>query len=66
MPLISQIGRKHWRTRLLIVAIYAVLIVGAVGMLYPFLLMLAGATKSAVDMAQSSVLPAFLHDEEAL
>jgi len=48
------------------VAIYAVLIVGAVGMLYPFLLMLAGATKSAVDMAQSSVLPAFLHDEDAL
>ena len=66
MPIISQIGRKHWRVRLLLGAIYAVLITGAVSMVYPFLLMIAGSSKSAVDAAETRLVPRFLVDDEAL
>ncbi len=47
-------------------AIYLVLLVGAVSMVYPFLLMIAGSTKSAVDVAETRVVPRFLVDDEAL
>ena len=46
--------------------IYIVLLTGAVTMVYPFLLMLAGSTKSAVDTPQSRIIPLFLQDEVAL
>lgn len=66
MPIISRIGRKHWRTRLLIAAIYATLSVGAVSMVHPFLLMIAGSTKSAVDTSDTAIVPRFLVDDDAL
>lgn len=66
MPIISPIGRRHWRTRALIAAMYAALFTGAVTMIHPFLLMLAGSTKSAVDAPTHRVIPAFLHDRTAL
>ncbi len=50
MAIISTIGRRSTRVRALIIAIYAVLMVGAVTMIYPFLIMLAGSTKSGVDV----------------
>lgn len=45
---------------------YAVLIIGAVTMIYPFLLMLAGTTKSGVDTPEARIIPDFLVDSEAL
>lgn len=66
MPLISPIGRRHWKTRLLIGGMYLLLLAGAVTMVYPFLLMLSGSSKSSVDTGAHSVVPAFLHSEEAL
>jgi len=66
MPILSQIGRRHWKTRLLIGLIYTLLAAGAVTMVYPFLLMIAGSSKSAVDAADQQALPAFLVDERAL
>ena len=66
MAIISTIGRKHWKVRLLISAIFITLIVGAVTMVYPFLLMLAGSSKSGTDRAEWRVLPCFLTSEEAL
>jgi multiple sugar transport system permease protein len=45
---------------------YAVLIVGSVTMVYPFLLLVAGSTKSAVDTPDSYVVPPFLYDETQL
>lgn len=66
MPIISQIGRKSWKVRSLIWTIYAVLIVGAVTMVYPFMLMVAGSTKTGVDMADNVVMPDFLYDRAAL
>jgi len=66
MPIISLIGRRHWKTRLLVGLMYLLLLAGAVSMVYPFLLMLAGSSKSSVDAADQKVIPSFLHDERAL
>lgn len=66
MPILSTIGRRHWKTRLLIGIMYLLLVSGAVTMVYPFLLMMAGSTKSSVDAADQRVIPAFLADETAL
>lgn len=66
MPILSLIGRRHWKTRILIGLMYAALMAGAVTMIYPFLLMLAGSAKSAVDAADQRIVPAFLTDETAL
>lgn len=66
MPILSIIGRKHWKVRLLIGCIYAVLIAGALSMVYPFLLMIAGSSKSAVDVAENRLVPRFLVDDQAL
>ncbi|HMP90541.1 MAG TPA: ABC transporter permease subunit [Kiritimatiellia bacterium] len=66
MPIISRVGRKSPGTRMLIAGIYAVLILGGLTMVYPFLLLMAGSTKSGVDIKDVTWLPAFLIDEEAL
>jgi ABC-type glycerol-3-phosphate transport system permease component len=66
MPILSSIGRRHWKVRLLLSAIYLVLIAGALSMVYPFLLMMAGSSKSAVDVAENRLVPRFLVDDLAL
>jgi len=66
MPIISKTDRKSPRTRLLIRFIYLALGAGAITMLYPFGLMLAGSTKSAVDLPSNRVIPRFLVNEEGL
>lgn len=66
MPIISQIGRKSPRVRMLREGIFVVLLAGALTMVYPFLLMLAGSTKSTVDARENAVLPRFLVDDTIL
>ena len=66
MAIISQIGRRSPRVRLLIASIYVVLALGAATMIYPFLIMVSGSTKSAVDLKDADIVPAFLRDDEAL
>jgi len=66
MPILSRIGRKSPQTRLLIAAIYAALGLGALAMLYPLGLMIAGSTKSIADQRENTLLPRFLVSDEAL
>lgn len=66
MPLISSIGRRQAKVRVLIWGIYAALTLGALTMVYPFLLMVSGSTKTAVDTPDAQVIPAYLVDDEAL
>ena len=66
MAIISAIGRKSLKVRLLIWAIYAGLTAGAVTMLYPFALMIAGSTKSAVDTPDPHIVPPYLVNRQAL
>lgn len=66
MPILSAIGRKSPQSRLLIVAIYAALGLGALAMLYPLGLMIAGSTKSIADQRENVLIPRFLVSDEAL
>jgi len=66
MAIISEIGRKDTKTRMLIASIYAVLTLGSITMVYPFLLMISGSTKSGVDSNQSHIIPRYLISDEAL
>ena len=66
MPILSAIGRKSPKTRLLIAAIYAALLAGALAMVYPLGLMIAGSTKSIADQRETALVPRFLVSDEAL
>ena len=66
MPIISAIGARSLKVRLVYGTIYAVLIVGALSMVYPFMLMLAGSTKSEADIVQITPYPQFWFDDEIL
>ena len=63
MPIISNIGRKHWKVRVLFAGMYLFLVIGAASMVYPFMLMIAGSTKSAVDIKYFEAIPQFLYDD---
>ena len=66
MSIISQIGRRSPGVRLLIAGIYAVLLLGAVTMIYPFAIMVSGSMRSAVDLRETALVPGFLRSDEAL
>lgn len=66
MPILNRIQQRSFSGGLLLAAIYAILSIGAVTMLYPFLLMLSGSMKSELDMHELDVIPRFLYDEQAL
>jgi len=66
MPMISPVGRKAPKVRLLFAGLYLVLILGGLSMVYPFLLLIAGSTKSGVDIKDVTWIPAFLIDDTAL
>jgi ABC-type glycerol-3-phosphate transport system permease component len=66
MAILSSIGRKNPRVRALVAGIYVVLILGAVTMIYPFLIMLSGSTKSSVDLKNFDAIPRFLFDDVTL
>lgn len=66
MPILSRIERRGFKARALVAALYGLLIVGAVTMVYPFLLMISGSTMSDVDSTATRVIPAYLTDQRAL
>jgi len=66
MPIIGNVGRRSFGVRFLNVSIHAVLILGAVTMVYPFLIMLSGSVKSAVDSRRLSALPSYFYDSDML
>ncbi len=47
-------------------SIYAALILGAVTMIYPFMIMISGSTKSPVDVQEFKPFPSFILDETML
>jgi multiple sugar transport system permease protein len=66
VPIISTIGRKQLKTRALVWSIYMILGAGALTMVYPFMLMIAGSTKSAMDFSEFVPVPKYLIDEDKL
>jgi multiple sugar transport system permease protein len=66
VPIIARIGRKDPKVIALISALYIALIIGAVTMVYPFLLMIAGSTKSNLDEKEFTIRPGYMGDEQKL
>ena len=66
MPIIGSVGRRSFKVRLLNGTIHAVLILGGITMVYPFLVMLAGSVKSPVDRTTLEVIPSYLYDDDEL
>src|SRR2546430_12925256 len=62
MPIIPAVGRKALRIRLLIAAIYVILSLGAVAMVYPFLLMISTSITSSTDTNEFRVIPRYLYE----
>ncbi len=66
MPIISVIGRKEPKLRAVIIALYVILIAGAVTMVYPFWLMISMSFASYTDQNDLDFIPRYWHDEAAL
>ena len=66
MPLIPRVGRKSLRIRLLFLLMHTVLALGALTMLYPFLLMLGTSITSSTDTNEFRIIPRYLTEDNAL
>ena len=66
MPILTKVEAKGWRGRLFLTLVTLALVVGGMTMLYPFLIMLAGAMRSDMDAADMGMLPRYLHDDAEL
>lgn len=66
MPVISRLALRSTKGRLVVAAMYAVLLLGAATMVYPFLLMLSGSCKSVADASYQRPIPPFWLDDVAL
>ncbi len=66
MGIISEIGRKNIKVKLLIWSISLSLIIGAITMIYPFALMISGSSKSSVDVSENKLIPSFLTNDKIM
>src|SRR5438067_13526170 len=66
MPLISSIGRRSFKVRVIFAAMYVLLIVGSITMIYPLLLMLSGSTKSDTDFSRPTPIPEYFYSDRVL
>ena len=66
MPIISQIGSRSLKVRLVYGTMFLILIAGAVTMLYPLMLMLSGSVKSQADIMKITPWPRYWFDDLAL
>jgi multiple sugar transport system permease protein len=63
MPIISEIGKRSAKVRLLYASIYLFLSLGAITMIYPLMLMLSGSVKSEADSWSIKPYHEFWFDE---
>jgi len=66
MPVISRIGARSWKVRSVYGLIYALLLTGAVTMIYPLLLMLTGSVKSNADSESITPYPQYWFNDTTL
>ena len=66
MPILLRTERRHIWTRAIVIGMYTALVLGGLTMIYPFLLMVSGATKSNVDVHDLDLVPRYLHDDAML
>ena len=66
MPIIPTVGRRGWKLRLVLIALYGVVIGGAITVMYPFLLMISLGFTSAVDFDDMRMIPKYIEDDGEL
>ena len=66
MALIPAVGRKTPKMRLLVAGLYLVLSLGAVAMVYPFLVMLGASAESQYEKSSPEIVPRYLFSDTAL
>ena len=66
MTLIPTVGRNTWKMRVLLGGLYLALSLGAVTMVYPFLVMLGQSVTSQYEKADYAIIPRYLHSDTAL
>ena len=66
MPIIGKVGRKSLKLRSLNISIHLLLLIGALTMIYPFMVMVSSSFKSNVDAKKFSVVPQYFFDDEML
>lgn len=66
MPILPNIGRKSLRIKAIISCIYALLIIGSITMLYPFMIMISGSVKGRTDESSIDMVPQFLYSDKTL
>ncbi|MCW3062316.1 MAG: Maltose/maltodextrin transporter, permease protein MalG [Capsulimonas sp.] len=66
MALIPVVGRRSRKIKLLYAALYLVLSLGAVTMIYPLLVMLGASVTSQYDNQSYQIVPAYLSSDKAL
>ena len=66
MAIISKVEAKSLKGRLTHAAMFLVLTLGGLTMVYPFLVMVSGSLRSEMDETDLDVVPAFLVDDDTL
>src|SRR5207249_11074002 len=66
MPILTPVERKSPAVRALLAGVYFLLALGAVTMVYPFLVMVGSSMTSAVDLQQYRVVPRYFTDDVML
>ena len=66
MPIIGKVGRKSFKVRTLNSTIHVVLLIGAITMIYPFMMMVSASFKSDVDSKHFSLYPEYFTSSEML
>src|ERR1051326_4144082 len=63
MPIISTIGRKQPKMRVILGLIYGILTLGSVTMIYPFIVMISTSFTSPVDKDEFVPVPRYFYDD---
>lgn len=66
MPVLTKVEAKNAKGRLFHISVFAALIIGGSTMIYPFLLMFAGALRSPMDEYKMGIIPDFLTKDELI
>ena len=66
MPIIGNVGRRSFKVRALNFSIHFVLLLGAITMIYPFMIMISSSFNSNVDSTEFAAYPRFFFNQEAL
>ena len=66
MSILTDVDRRSARTKLTLGVVYTLLTVGAVTMVYPFLLMVMTGMANKVDYEHYRLVPHYLYNDDAL